>query len=292
MIVSADPTRRLPAVDPHNRELLLSLGAFVENMVLASGALGLHAEVEVVAKERQDVDIVRIEFNQQNPTQYPLWRLEKRRTVRRGHLSRELLAGDIKTLKDLADTGLSYFARGSQHAACIEELAVESYRLQTQRDETQRELVRWLRLSDASARRHRDGLTTEGMEITGLKGWIVRTFVKPEDFIEPDNREKGVEMAAEMAGQGAGWLILTSPGETVQDLIDAGRRFERMALGARDLGIAIHPMTQMLEEKSGLSMIGSHHHQHFFPQFVLRVGYLDDYPAPVSLRRPVEWFVA
>jgi len=27
------------------------------------------------------------------------------------------------------------------------------------------------------------------------------------------------------------------------------------------------------------------------PQFLLRVGYLKRYPEPVSLRRPVNWFV-
>jgi hypothetical protein len=27
------------------------------------------------------------------------------------------------------------------------------------------------------------------------------------------------------------------------------------------------------------------------PQFVLRVGYLDPYPDPVSPRRPVNWFL-
>jgi hypothetical protein len=27
------------------------------------------------------------------------------------------------------------------------------------------------------------------------------------------------------------------------------------------------------------------------PQFVLRVGYIDKYPEPTTLRRPVSWFV-
>ena len=37
MIIGADPERRLPAVDPNNREVMLSLGAFVENLSLAAG---------------------------------------------------------------------------------------------------------------------------------------------------------------------------------------------------------------------------------------------------------------
>ena len=50
-------------------------------------------------------------------------------------------------------------------------------------------------------------------------------------------------------------------------------------------------MTQYLEEKSGLKQIAAEHDQRVIPHFVLRIGYLDTYPDPVSLRRPVSWFV-
>ena len=64
-----------------------------------------------------------------------------------------------------------------------------------------------------------------------------------------------------------------------------------MALIAREHMIAIHPMTQFLEEKNGIDTIMGHHHADMHPQFILRVGYLNQYPQPVSLRRPVDWFV-
>jgi len=75
------------------------------------------------------------------------------------------------------------------------------------------------------------------------------------------------------------------------DLIETGRRFERMALLAREHNIAIHPMTQYLEEESGVNQIAANHQASMVPQFLLRVGYLKRYPEPVSLRRPVSWFV-
>jgi hypothetical protein len=76
------------------------------------------------------------------------------------------------------------------------------------------------------------------------------------------------------------------------DLIDAGRRFQRMALMSREMGIALHPMTQTLEEPHGKRQISENHNPGMIPQFMLRVGYVDDYPDPVSLRRPVSWFLA
>ncbi|GJQ32596.1 MAG: hypothetical protein HBSAPP04_14350 [Ignavibacteriaceae bacterium] len=82
--------------------------------------------------------------------------------------------------------------------------------------------------------------------------------------------------------------MITAPDTQADDLIATGRRFENMFLRVREKMIGIHPMTQLLEEdkfKSNvaaeLGLKGSE------VQFILRVGYLDSYPDPVSLRRPL-----
>lgn len=46
-----------------------------------------------------------------------------------------------------------------------------------------------------------------------------------------------------------------------------------------------------MEEKNGQKHIQKEHEAGVIPQFMLRVGYLNQYPDPVFLRRPVEWFV-
>ncbi|WP_319406750.1 Acg family FMN-binding oxidoreductase [uncultured Desulfosarcina sp.] len=290
-IIEADAERRLPCVDPQNRELMLSLGAFVENLSLAAGANGVSTEIQVIARDRYDRDVIRVALQKDGPNDYPLQRIKKRRTVKHGHLPKEISAADVNTLSDGMKGHLFYFPRESNHAACMREAAVENYRVQARRDDAQQELVRWLRFNTRDAKHHRDGLTTQSMEILGFKGWVVRQFIQPKDFMKETYRQQGIDLIAGLAQEGGGWLVITSSGQTVADLIDTGRRFERMALLAREHRIGIHPMTQMLEEKNGLDQIAGSHGSGFFPQFVLRVGYLEKYPDPVSLRRPVEWFV-
>lgn len=290
-VIGADPQRRLPAVDPNNREVMLSLGAFAENLYLAAGALGFNAEMEVIAQSTFDEDILRVRLAEGNHTGYPLDVLEKRMTVKKGYQDRELSTEDFKALAMPLDGRLHYFPRGTDHARCIEEGSVENFRRQTLRDDAQEETVRWMRLGSAEAKRHRDGLTTAGMEITGFMGWVVRNFLSPKDFLKPSYREQSVEHTAKLAARGGGWLIITGNGNSPADLIETGRRFERMALLARKLNIAIHPMTQWLEEKGGRETVESNHSPDMIPQFVLRVGYLKKYPEPVSLRRPVKWFL-
>jgi len=66
---------------------------------------------------------------------------------------------------------------------------------------------------------------------------------------------------------------------------------QRLFLKVRERNIAIHPMTQILEEPSTRLTLNSSIGMSGKIQFILRTGYLNDYPPPVSLRRPVSWFV-
>jgi len=290
-IIGVDPDRRLPAVDPGNREVMLSIGAFAENLSIAAQTFGLKAEMEVIAKDPFEQDVIKVILKKAKPVDYPLQRITRRMTVKHDYLTKEIKGEDIRALSEHLTGRLFYFPRGTDHETCIEEGAIENFRIQTQRDDAQKELVQWVRLSNKEAERHRDGLTLEGMEIRGFKGWFVRNFMNPEDFMKPSSRKQSVDQIAKLARQGGGWLVITGEGQTVSELIDSGRRFERMVLTARERNLAIQPMTQYLEEKAGLKQIAAEHEKRVIPHFVLRIGYLNTYPDPVSLRRPVSWFV-
>lgn len=247
--------------------------------------------MELLAADPFEQDILKVSLSQAKPVDYPLQRITGRMTVKHGYLPAEIKKDDLQMLSKPFNGRIFYFPRGTEHADCIAEGAIENFRRQSQRDDAQHELVQWLRLSNSDAERYRDGLTVEGMEIRGFKGWFVRHFVKPEDFMKPSFRKQGVDLTAELARQGGGWIVITSEGRTAADLIETGRKFESMALLARERNIALQPMTQYLEEEAGLRQIAADHQKDLIPQFVLRVGYLKRYPEPVSLRRPVSWFI-
>ncbi len=290
-IVGSDANRFLKIVDGNNRETLLSLGAFVENLVQAAGAFGYAVETKVIAKNRFDSDVVRINLSKSKVRDLSLQRIITRRTVKSHLQSKELMRSHVNAFSKSVDGHLFYFPRGTEHADFMNKEAVENYIIQSENKKAIEELASWIRLKDTEARRFRDGLTTDGMEITGLAGWYVRYFMDNNDVITKTFVDKGVQKTKAQVKEGAGWLVITSDGNTVKDLIETGRRFQRMALTARDKMIGIHPMTQALEEKNGQKHIEENHEPGVIPQFMLRVGYLNRYPDPVSLRRPVEWFV-
>jgi len=289
LIVCQDSSRRLPAVDPAQRELILSLGAFIENLSLASAVHGFAADIEVVATTPSETDIARIRLRKAKAVDYPLQRLELRRTIRKGQISEPIRQADLNSLLAPAKGASFFFPAGSQEGKLISEYAAESFAFQAHRKAAQEELSRWIRFSNTEAKRHRDGLTTAAMDITGLTGLVVRLFLNGADAVKPSFVNQGIALTRQLVQEGGGWIVITGSGATVADLIDSGRKFQQMTLLSRELGIGIHPMTQQIEEKEWkdktAALVGG-----LTTQFVLRIGYVRAYPSPVSPRRPVEWF--
>jgi hypothetical protein len=290
-MIGSDPQRWLPQVDGSNRETLLSIGAFIENLFQAADAFGYSVQIKVVAKDRFDPEVALLSLTRSKPGNTSLKRLSDRRTVKNHLLPKKLDPSDIDDFSKVVGRHLFYFPAGTAHAKLMEKEAVDNYIIQSKNIKATQELASWVRFKDDDIRRYRDGLSPDGMEIEGLAGWYARHFMDKDDVSTKAFIDKGIEKVKAQVKEGAGWLAITSDGNRVTDLIETGRRFQKMALIAREKMIAIHPMTQSLEEKHGQKNIRENHHSDMIPQFMLRVGYVDKYPDPVSLRRPVAWFV-
>ncbi len=71
-ILGSDQTRWLPAVDPANREMLLSLGAFLENLVIAAEYKGYAVDLNVIAQSAKELQIAELALRKTSPKIYPL----------------------------------------------------------------------------------------------------------------------------------------------------------------------------------------------------------------------------
>jgi hypothetical protein len=287
-LIGTSQERRLPAVDPANRETTLSVGAFLENLVIAAQQLGYAVDYQVVAKSATDTPLIDLRLRKASAVDYPIARLETRRTVRTGYANEPIKSEDLQFITD-ASKDFAYFVRGSKLADYLSEATIEANRKQAYRDPAQEELANWIRWSKQDQARHQNGLTPAGMEITGVGGWFVSNFFDRDSVMKKSFREKGIKQVVERVNQGGGWLV-QSGGSRVADWIETGRKFQRMWLKLRERGIAIHPMTQMLEETPRTEDIAKTLGIDATPQFILRIGYVKNHPDPVSPRMPVAWF--
>jgi hypothetical protein len=290
-IIGNDKDRWLPAVDPTQRETMLSIGAFIQNLELAANVAGYSCDLTLLATTNQDEQVLEVRLKKSAALSYDINKLKMRRTVRSGYLNESLQNNDESFLTSVEKDAFYYISNDSKEYQWLNEQTIEANRIQAYRDVAQKELAEWIRFSNKETMHHRDGLTTAGMEIDGLAGLIVRNFYHKEDVMKNGFREKGIDKVKKQVSNSAGWLIITSKDATVSSLLETGKRFQKMFLKVRDRNIAIHPMTQILEEphtqqavNSSLGISGS-------IQFILRSGYVKNYPEPVSMRRPVDWFV-
>ncbi len=291
-IVCNDKMKWLPAVDPSQRETILSIGAFIQNIDYAADSLGYIAEYKLLANSNQDEDMVEIRLNKtSNKSNYNLENIKLRRTIRSGFLNDIISANDMHFICSGDNNHFHYIPNKTKEQQWLSELTVDANHQQIYRDDAQNELANWMRLSTDDALKYKDGLTTASMEISGLSGWIVRNLYKKENVLSVKFREQSLAKVKNQATNLGGWLLMTSENGDTASLLETGKRLQRMLLKTRVKKIGVHPMTQILEEDIYKAELQSRMKITNSIQFVLRLGYVQNYPKPVSLRRPIESFI-
>jgi len=291
-MIGNDKSKWLPAVDPTQRETILSIGAFMQNLEYAAGPFGYACDWNLLAATNQDERVLEVKLIKAESTDsFDIGKIRNRRTVRSDFLSDVLKKEDLEYLVNSEPEWIHYLPNAGKESQFMNEQTIEANRLQSYRDPAQQELANWIRFSSKDAEKYRDGLTTASMEIEGISGWVVRNFYGKTNVMKNDFRERGIDNVKKQVSESAGWILITSKDETVATLLETGRRMQRLFLKVREKGIAIHPMTQILEESSTRQTLNQSIGIGKNVQFILRTGYLKNYPPAVSLRRPVDWFV-
>jgi hypothetical protein len=284
--LGADPARRLPAVDPANREPIISLGCFAETLAQAATGFGLAVQAEVVATANTDETVATLRATPGERERGRIAAIGHRRTLREGFLDRAIRPSVLDALVGAEAENVRVLPRGSAGARWCEEATVAASRAQAARDAAQGELAEWVRFRPASQREHRDGLTPAMMGITGAAGlWVSWTYGR-DDVMSAGFRETGIARAAEQARAGAGWLVLTAAEESPRALFEAGRIWQRIWLRAPDVAVGIHPMSYALQEAGGQAAARAALGIDRPIVALLRIGQVESYPRPVSLRRP------
>ena len=173
-IIGNDKSKWLPAVDPNQRETVLSIGAFIQNLEYAAGSFGYSCDWNLLATTNQDDRVMEVKLIKKGSNNaFDIAKIKTRRTVRSDFISDLLKQEDLKYLVDVESEFIHYLPNTSKESKFIDEQTIAANRLQSYRDPAQQELANWIRFSSQDADKYRDGLTTAGMEITEIPGWVV-----------------------------------------------------------------------------------------------------------------------
>lgn len=287
--------RLLPAVDPSMRESCFSLGAWYENLQQASSAMGYQTHFRILTdKLRPESDLVKINWSKKNgkrsdskDIEQTIRRIKMRRTLRKNFLIKKINSRDKERLINLDSRSIFYFSFDSPQGQFLKKAALAANKKQLMRFAVQKELSESIHWSADAAMKSCTGLTPKSMEISGLAGWYVSHFFSPDDVLTESFKKQTMAMVHEQVNQGSGWLVVTSQDNSLTQIFQAGCLYERCALAAQDLNISLHPMSQVLEEYPWKKNLNKSLGLDKPIQFVLRLGYVQDYLSPVSLRLPL-----
>jgi hypothetical protein len=279
----ADRSRRLPILDPHDRELLISCGAALLNLRLALRHFGYREVLEWFVHEDLSTPLVRLSFGPREAAtseeEQLFAAIPHRHTSRQIYEDRPLPAALVQALGASAEhEGVwLHMLREEKARQEVAQLIVAADRTQWADKRFRQELAHWVR---ARGERYTDGLPGYAQAKGSLAGTISPFIVRTFDLW----REEAVRDQHLVAGAPV-LLVLGTYSDTPGDWIMVGQAAERILLGTCAQGVQASFVNQPIEVPSLRAWLAQIVGE-AFPQLVIRMGYGP--PSPPTPRRSVQ----
>jgi hypothetical protein len=278
--IHPDYSRELKVVDPQHRELWISLGCALENLLLAARASGFTAEVAYPDSE----DLIRVDLTPDASQADVMFdAIPLRQNTRSEYDGRPIPASDLDRILSLSiEPGVSLrFATAPNELETFVDYVNQGNLSQYADTAFVDELIEWLRFNKRDALAAMDGLYSVCSGNPEVPGWLGRIFVagtKPQQQADVDAKKLRSSSAA---------AVIASETEDKSAWVRTGQVYERLALQTTAMGIKSAFLNQPIEVselrsqfQSAVGLGAS------LPQLLMRFGYADALPR--SLRRPVE----
>lgn len=249
-ILSCDLGKRLPETDPFDRQITIGFGTFVELASIAAARRGVRIDVTpfpdgepMPRLDQRPVAVLRfVPDNSVRPD--PLFAaITTRRTNRTVYDDAAPLPGDLAALKQegaLASAAPAFLAK-------LRPLTVAAIELEMRTHRTHMESVNLMRIGADEVDAAPDGLMLTGpvIEATSMIGMTTR-----ESLADPNSQSYriGLDDLRATYGSVPAAVWITTPGNSRAEQLLAGRTYTRVALEATRRGLAMHPMSQALQE--------------------------------------------
>ena len=297
-----DASRLLPETDPFSRQIVVGCGCFLETLRIAAAELGFRVEQQLFpagAWPENGVGpapLARLVFvNDANVQRDPLFaQILRRRSVKVNYRAQQVARPEhVAAVGAALNSPTVSFAATSapSEVARLKAIATAAYRAESHTHRTHMETVQRMRFGADEILQHRDGLAIHGPAIWAMKKIGVLT---PETLAE-----QGSSAFQQTVDVYTGWIEntwsfawMTTASNDRAAQLSAGAAYVRANLKATEMGLAMAPLSQALQEFPEMSahmqaIVGAtrtapgHTLQMFF-----RMGYADPVlPAP---RRPLD----
>lgn len=243
--------RMIPAIDSSGTDLLHSLGAMIENVILTLGHLGLAAQYEVAREISCEVPVIRLSWEKsRKPFQEEdlYYQIPLRRTSRlpyqKDSVEESLI---LKMEKYLLTPCKMYWTQDPRKISSIRKLVAFATVQQLKDREIAAELYEWTRFSRKDPRWYRDGLNAACMGWNRIESKIYKHLLHPKRLAWLSKSfvfEKLYYSERQSAPLSPAVILVTLTAEdNPHNRILAGRSLQRLWLAASHAGLTTHPIS-------------------------------------------------
>jgi nitroreductase len=304
----ADLQRLLPRTDPFNRQIVIGFGCFLEMVRQATAEKGHRAEIALFPEgepqphlDARPIARVRL-LSDEEVAPDPLFEYAPRRRTNRLPFARRdvptsALAAAFFPLgfgekfdESVAPALFDATAQASLVAE-LRALAREAWRIEWRLARMRAESLDVTRIGKRAIEKDPWGLAFSGpdMEILSAIGAVSRGTLDDPGSVAYREAFQGYDAAIESA-RAFVWIRTQANDRSSQ--IEAGRIYMRLCLSAERAGLAVHPLSQALQEFPEMAGPYGRAHELLAPdgggtiQMLARVGYAGD--VPPAPREPLE----
>lgn len=255
----ADSERVLPHTDPFGRQILIGHGTFLELLDIAAREKGYRTKITLFPNGEPAGDSleigtmpvarIQLEKNASISTDPLFGDILNRRSNKEGYEELYLKATDEQNLKSLPllDGQRTGFATNEADVSPLREFARLAVLKEIETPRTLQESVELTRIGAEEIAANPDGI-----DLYGPLFWWLKRFdlMSPEKAMTPGTlaHQGGIDYAMGWVEgtYNMGWLSTADNSRSAQ--VNAGRSYVRLNLMATNAGIALHPVSQVLQE--------------------------------------------
>lgn len=254
--VYCDLDRRLPHTDPFDRQTTIGFGCMLELLRMAAAEKGYAVAAtpfpEGVPAERLDTKpVARVVFSADKAVSKDTLfaAIPQRRTTREPFDTDRPVSADVVAL--VLASAAPQLPAGQTiekgRIARITDIAKEAWTAEYETDATRRESIELMRIGNKAVAENPDGISLGGLMMGLLK---MAGMITPKTLDTPGSQayQSGFDMYTKLIETSQGFIWLTAPENTRQSQLEAGRDWVRLNLAAQQAELAIHPLSQALQE--------------------------------------------
>ncbi|PKF63434.1 twin-arginine translocation pathway signal protein [Psychromonas sp. psych-6C06] len=256
-----DQSRLLPETDPLARQIHIGQGCFLENLAIAASHYGYLADIAyfpqgeysnrvVELKAVARIDLIKRSDMQEDPLYKQLLiRQSNKRSYDNSYLTGEQKL-ELKRLPFISNSQLTIVDNEADNGY-LQKVLTQAMRIEGTNKQRDLETIKMFRFNDQEIEQYRDGFGLAHSGVSGIKKVIAETFFLDRAKTELDPTQfaqQSVDLAREISESTSTFALLVSKENSRLAQVKAGRDYCRLNLTTTAMGIAQHPMSQVLQE--------------------------------------------